>query len=1156
MRVEKIELLGFKSFCDKTVFNLHPGITCIVGPNGCGKSNIVDAFKWVLGEQSAKSLRGGKMEEVIFTGSASRKPKGMAEVRLSVKGMGGGNGDSTVTIGRRLYRSGDSDYMINRNTCRLRDIRDIFLDTGLEVKSYSILEQDRIAAILSAKPDERRFIIEEVAGVVKYKVRRHEARNKLESSRNNLQRITDITSEIKRQINSLDRQVKRAERFKRLSEGLKEIELRLATNEHRELSEALEAIMAEHGTLKEREASMRAGLSTREGELESRRIALVENEKSLETLQGGHQNVQREIAEFERTIAVLRTERDNLGQNLGRLKAEQGQAEQKLIQTQERTAEIEVRRGTLNAELSALAGRKDDKARLLGQSQATIAELEQRLEAGRRETFGAADALGTSKNEKGRLEEAIEALSRKEESLGREAAELATAATEAQQQQRSINEQVGAKEREAAEHRARRDALRQEESSLKGTLEELRVATSERREELASATSRLESLQEMAAAEGGGEELREELDVVSLISDIIEVPREYELAIESALGEAVSGLVLNSYDEISAAAGAIRQREAGRTAFVPMNPGTHVQPTALPTGALGRASDLVRSKDGFADIVRGLLGGVAVVKDLAEALGMRGAGMTLVTLQGEMLVPTGTVVAGRGKGVFLKKRQVAELRAEQDAIRLAIAEAEEKTAATLSAIAQAEAALGKAEAGAVEAEREVSLLKLGAQRQTEELERIQKKLQVLRMETSETAREQVALGEQIAVKERAIAEAEEEKARVEASIVELQAEIGRMRAEYDQCRTEAEGIGLELNSARERLQAVEAEAASIVALARELEQKGVQVSQEITGTARRIEEREASAGGRETSLRERVIKARELEGRISTERNALSAEWEAVRAIEGGMKSKRTELDEWSGKLSALDVQRTEYRMRAENLVENIRNSYGVELADLKVEPVQEGDEEQRDDLKAKIERLGPVSLGSIEEYEELKERYDFLGSQQEDLQRSIAELEEAIARINATTRKKLREAFDAIAIKFGEVFKTLFGGGKAELVMTDERNILETGIDIVAQPPGKRLQNITLLSGGEKTLTALALLFAGFLIKPTPLCILDEADAALDEANTLKFAKMVKELAQETQFIVVTHNRMTMETADYIYGITMEEPGTSKVISLEMSEA
>jgi chromosome segregation protein len=1156
MRVEKIELAGFKSFCDKTVLHLHPGITCIVGPNGCGKSNVVDAFKWVLGEQSAKSLRGGKMEEVIFAGSQTKKPKGMADVTLCVSGLGSsGNGEDSITrVTRRLYRSGDSEYQMNRQTCRLRDIRDVFLDTGLEMKSYSIMEQDRIAAILSARPEERRFLIEEVAGVVKYRVRRNEAQSKLESSRNNLQRIADITAEVKRQINSLDRQVKRAERYKRLMEEQRAIDLRLAKHAYGSLTASRDEIRDELGSVREEDALLRAELTQVESDIETRRIGLAEAEKALDAVKLELQQLEKEMAELERAVAVSNNEKENLREYTVKLKHQEEENREKKRAAEQRREEISSSQAALKEEAESLNARLLEKEDALKEGAEEINEKERLLEGKRGEALKASDDLSSLRAEGNRHHASLEALKGREEGLSKETGELRAYRDGVEASIRGMQTVMLGRKNDVVILGEEKTTLAGEIGDMKSRLEVLRAETARAREELASATSRLRSLEEMVA-EDAAEGSFEGVNFLASVSDVIEVPAEYERAVESALGEVIKGYILSSREDISLAVRELKEKEGGRTAFVPLEAGSGSGKGALPEGAAAWAADVVSAREEFTAVIGGLLDNIALVKDLDAAMGVR-AGITLVTLDGELMEPTGVVIAGRSRGILTLKRQIRELRGEADGLKERTGALQEEAEALASALGGKEEELRILQEKAIEAEKEISLMKLEAAKHSEDLDRTDRRLLLLALEQGETSREKESLQGLIGGNGREVSRLEELRRGIDSEMGEMQAGISRKKAALEERRSEAIEIRLSLNSCNEKLNALMGEERSIGDLLGELKDKEGFITNELARTSSRIREREAEAEEKEQALKGLAVKAGELTSRISGKREDISVESGQIMEMERGLRAMRGRIDETAQRLSELDVRRAENSLRIENLSENIMNAYDVELDALETEPPRPEDQERLDEIKRKIESLGPVSLGSIEEYEELKERYEFLSRQQEDLQRSIAELEEAITRINITTRKRLREAYTALNEKFAEVFRALFGGGRAELLLTDDKNILETGVDIVAQPPGKRLQNITLLSGGEKSLTAIGLLFASFLIKPTPLCILDEADAALDESNTGKFSELLKELSREIQFIVVTHNRVTMETADYIYGVTMEEPGNSKTISLQMTEA
>lgn len=1159
MRVEKLEINGFKSFGDKTILSLHPGITAIVGPNGCGKSNVVDSFKWVLGEQSAKSMRGGKMEEVIFVGSQNKKPKGMSEVAMTVRGLGPTpeGKDAPTVVTRRLYRSGESDYMINRQSCRLRDIRDMFLDTGLEIKSYSILEQDRISAILTAKPEDRRFIIEEIAGVVKYKIRRTEAQSKLESSRANILRINDIVNEVRRQINSLDRQVKKAERYNKLTAELRSIELRLSRYELKQLDNLLRDVTAALIEQRERDALMRGELSEAEGGVEVKRIELAERQRAMQDVASELQIVERSIGEARTTLAVHATERDNMKNHIIRLGAQDEENVARRLATLSRRDEIGLLREGLRAELSQKQQEYEERSSELQGIQQDVASDEQHVESMRRESFGASEAVNRLRSEHERYRSAIENLAGRERTVQTESAEIGKRQEDLDAERLDIEANIHARRGEMfAAHEERRIAASAIEE-IRARLEGSRANTARSREELASTTSRLESLSEMIIDESGEAALRERVSVLSAIADAIEAPAEYEGAIEGALREIISGFLLESTDDIRTAVEGVREMGMGRTAFVARINARDAGPMegALPEGVVARASDVLRGSEQYLPVVRGLLKNVLIVRDLDAALSIPASDMTLVTLQGEIREPSGAVIAGKSRGILTIKRQIRELQAEAERIRHTIERFTKETASAEAELAVKQEALKLAETKSVELDRELTVLRHKSDACKENIDRALRKLSQLRIEGEELIKEKEKLSAQLGSKGEEIARGDERRRGIEGAINEANEKLSMTRSMAARKREEATEVRVTLTSLKERATALDAEERNVGRLLVEMDEKHVMIGREVEATKQKIEEREGVIAAREAEHAGLAVKAADLNTRIDQAREVIAAMTAELSDVERGLRGVRVTLDEIMRRIGELEVQRAESTMKLEGLLQKMHEAYNVDLRDLTFEVPQEEDAPTAADLKQKIEALGPVSLGSLEEYEELRTRHEFLTQQQQDLNKSIAELEEAISRINTSTRRMLRDAYEAIKVKFAEVYVTLFGGGRAELVLTDPDNILETGIDIIAQPPGKRLQNISLLSGGEKTLTALALLFASFLIKPTPLCILDEADAALDEHNTLKFAEMLKELSKSIQFIVVTHNRVTMEAADYIYGVTMEEPGCSKAISMRMEQ-
>jgi chromosome segregation protein len=1168
MRIDKIELIGFKSFAEKTTFNFHPGITCIVGPNGCGKSNIVDAFRWVLGEQSAKSLRGEKMEEVIFHGSTSKKPRGMAEVTMVISGLNavhqseGDNGDpsDTASVTRRLYRSGDSEYMLNRSQCRLKDVKNLFLDTGLEVKSYSILEQDRIAEILNSKPIERRFLIEEVAGVMKYNVRKKEALSRLESSRTNLQRINDIIVEVKKQISFLDRLARKAERYKKLTSEMHSIELKIAKRDYHLLKDSFGKILSEYNALKEEESTEKAALSKIENETEMRRIELLEKEKILEQIQMKFQNLEREIAELEKNIAVAKTERDNNKEYLAKLYQQNEEYSKKAADLSIRQKELDANEQNLFTEIDNHKELFTEKAELLRSMEEGLAEKEDLIDGKRREIFRLSEELSNLRNNQSRFQSSLDGLKHREASSVKDSDNLKAMLSEIDVSTRDLESKLLQENNDILLLNEKRAIITNEISSAKNRIENLRETLSKLKEELASCISRTESLKEIIS-DGSAKELLSgdpSFNLLAFISDVIEIDDEYEKAAESVLSEKINSFILPAFNDIENAIATLKKKELGRTAFIPVNPAANFVSAEAPEGSIGKMFDFVRIKEEFSRVAESLFGNIFLAKDLKTAINLVSSGHNLffVTLDGDVVEPTGTVIAGEVKGIFRRKREIRELQSAIEQNRDRINQVQTEFRSVQQTIETKDADFKDIENALIGKEKEVSLLKLTAENYREERERRSRKLAYITLEMEQTAMEKESIEKNLIEKDTEIRSVDLKKTELEQEGAALQEDISQKKFSLEEYRGEVTDIRLAIVSLKERVESVGKEKENVARDITESNRKKEFLSEEISSVQSRIDQRETETGANEETIKSLVSVADGYRKEISEKKEVIDSENQELLHAEQGLKLLRSQISSLSQKISELDIQKAEHKLKMDTLSENIRQNYGLAIDVIEVESLTEEDEKRLNEVKEKIRELGPVNLGTLEEYEELRTRYEFLKNQQEDLNKSIAELEEAITKINITTRKRLREAFEALKTKFSEVFLTLFGGGRAELVMTDENNILETGIDIIAQPPGKRLQNINLLSGGEKTLTALSLLFASFLIKPTPLCILDEADSALDEMNTDKFSNIIKDFSKDTQFIVVTHNRNTMSVADNIYGITMEEAGSSKVISMQLVEA
>jgi chromosome segregation protein len=1186
MKIKEIDLVGFKSFGDKTTLQLHDGITCIVGPNGCGKSNVVDAFRWVLGEQSAKSLRGEKMEEVIFQGSATKKSKGMAEVRLSISTAipkikegdnGSDNSDDSpqdkIEVARRLYRSGESEYILNKRSCRLKDIRDIFLDTGLDVKSYSILDQGRIAEILNAKPLDRRFLIEEVAGVMKYKVRKAEALSKLSSSKENLQRINDITVEVKRQINSLDRLAKKAERYKRLIDEFRGLDLRIAKREYVRLRNLLDTLGAGIERLRESLSAKRSAFSTLENSIAAKRIAILEKEKLLAELENQLSEKARLISDLEKEAAVLKNVIENRKENITRLINYIDELDSKNESLLNKQLELGEAEQTLLANMNEVGEHLREKREGAAGIETDINDKEGELEKRRKELFSLSDTISSRRNDLSKLQSLLETLDYREAASLRDRESIGKGLDEGAMMISDLNGGIENKKGEIAGKNAVKDALIAEINGLRLDAENRKGLLSKEKEELAGNLSRLGSLKELIVDKSLYEFLAESEESKHLspaiLSNIISAGKDYEVAVESALSEKINSIIIGKIDDVFSAISIIKEKNLGKTSilYTDICISSADEGGAAPSsakGIIGRASDFVNFEESEAgSMARAVLKNVFIVSDLNTAIEYRKDAryrdITFATQAGELVTADGFIIAGKGKDILKRKREIRELQQEIENRQSLIAKMEEDILAALDQITSKNSDLRAVENNLIELEKEISLSAHSLQGKNEEIDRMRRRLSFLETELSTIAAEKESLRGAISVKTEEIAGLDSQRNLLNDTIEALQGSLAAVRGEYDTQRSYLEELKARLAAYREKLEALKKERSVVAETIEELNIKKSSSKDDIGAAEEKITSSISEMEKIDGSVRIMVTEADTIEKERSDKREIINSDNIALVAQDETLKSFRVEIDSLSEELAENNTTFAENRVRIENIETTMTQKYNV---DIKTEEIEikdfdpEEDEKKAQELNESIQAMGPVNVGAIEEYEELKTRYDFLSKQQQDLTMSIAELEEAITRINTTTKKRLQEAYEALREKFQEVFHTLFGGGKADLLLTETDNILEAGLDVIAQPPGKKLQNINLLSGGEKALTSLALLFAGFLIKPSPLCILDEADAPLDESNTVRFAQMIRNLATETQFIIITHNRTTMEAADYIYGITMEEPGISKAISLRFSEA
>jgi chromosome segregation protein len=1180
MRLQSIALFGFKSFADRTEIKILPGITAIVGPNGCGKSNVADALRWALGEQSPKALRGHRMEDVIFHGSTSRRPQGLAEVALTFSN----DGElavpwAEVSVGRRLYRDGESEYLLNKTACRLKDVHDLFLGTGVNPKAYALMEQERLAHILTAKPLDRRVFVEEAAGITRYKQQRGETLAKLEATRLNLTRVKDVMDEVRRQLASLERQAKKAKAYKELQAERRGLEVTLAAAQHAALS-AETAGLAARG---EQESARLEGLRTRVSALgaaqEVARADAMAAEHRAAELRHVLGRAELELEGVVARTAQLRQLEAELGAERARLVEEaEGLARRLRTLAEERAAKT-VLLAALRAQFEAVQTRAATEEAGLEDVRRALRAARDEAEARRREQVGLAGRRSELGQALGALEERSEQLGRRLQRVqaehaqaDAEVARLGAGRAEVEARLAGAMAQLGDLGRELGRLAAALTEATTVRAAAVGAAEACRL-------DLAVRRSSLQALRDLEAQRDGyGRGARavfaaaraaELPGIVGSVADLLEVPPELERAVEAALGERLQWVVVDTLEVAKRALGYLGDHDGGQATFLPLSwlnggPAAHVAGT---DGVVGVASSLVSSsKPG---LVANLLGAVVVVRDLAAAERLwsaNGADTAFVTVGGEVLGPPGALGGGRASGtadasLLARKRAIRDLAAQVAALETGLAQALEQVRAADDRLMS----LGDAQRAAAGGREQAEADRLSLAKDLEQVSREQERVR-LGLEASRVERTQVEtdLGEAGAE----LRQGRDELAAVAAQAAVAAADVQRLAAAIEAAAArEVAGAQafldaqVELASLAGRTEATRTELERIAADEAEAQER-------ITGG----EERQALLAGRLRDGRaegerllaraDEVRSGRDLAERRAREAtDALGGVGERLRGLGDELRDAETELGRSTQVVHEIALRLAEVRVRLEELEHDARRRYEVGPEELRAahDPARDPGEARArlETVTARIAALEPVNLIADEEYRELDERLAFLRAQHDDLAVSMKDLERALRGMTRTAQARFLEAFEAINRHFQEIFTRLFEGGRAELRLVEAEeggDPLDTGIEMVAQPRGKRLQAISLLSGGEKALTGLALLFAIFYYRPSPFCLLDEVDAPLDDANIHRFTRVLRELSGQTQFIVITHNRKTMEAADVLYGVTMEEPGLSRLVSVNLA--
>jgi len=1224
MYLKSLDMLGFKSFAEGKI-EFPEGVTAIVGPNGSGKSNVVDAILWVLGEQSTKTLRSEKMEDVIFNGTELRKPLGMAEVSLTIGGLdrasmkleGGAGLPSQLTefqelmITRRLYRSGESEYLINKAACRLKDIRSLLLDTRAGSKGHTVIAQGQIDQILNASPRDRRELIEETAGIIRYKKQKAEALRKLEATQQNLLRVRDIVAEVKKQLNSLERQARQARTYQALQQEARGVEVELLTREFRALRAELAAVESEVAECDAKETATAAEQARLVTELEQARLQAISTNETI-----GQIRERLSAAEHQQGQALTAAE---VARNRGQLFEQQQQQETGELEELARIqGELEISLATVEASLAATEQELVERESVFVELDREMAGLiEQRAAAVAEEGRGRQDILQLAVHV-ANTEQALAQLTLRVREVADRETRLSTNRDEVQAQrtasiarQEALRLEYGAAGRLVEDLRSQQEVLKGESARVADEQRAVDQTILRRSGELAAVDSRLQALQglvreEMGYGRDGSDEdtaLKSCGGVHDALAEWLVIPPGLDRAVEAFLGERVHGWLVDEPAVAQRAIGFLQEKSLGRGTFIPR----HVRwESAGPAdqawwagmagnpGVLGRAVDMIQTDAERVSARDSLFDRVVFVESLDDAVRLWGQqtwsgqqGPILVTRAGEVMDASGVISGGQtgeGQGLLERRREVVELEQTRADLTAALDQEKDRRIAL-----QAEGEELSAQAKQVaESLRQTEMKDLSLRKDGETLQQgladLDLKLAGIEGDILKGQADKERYAQEIGAAEAQLRQWMEEKVDRETNLTQVHARLAELEREgraFQERVTEAKLLSEGLRS---KLGHEQANRARVIQQQAETDHRRQSLAEHLEGLAQAIHESREEQVRQETVCQELGVAVGLLKGELVSAQEQQAQELAESHALEARVDELRRAMAAARDARMAVEVRRAELRTQLGAVEGTLAGTYQLDPATLGVQasPVEgqlaEGsdagenslidasDEElkaQLQKLRERLDRMGPINLAAISEHQELEQRHTFLSTQEQDLSTSIASLKEIIQRINRTTKDMFASTFAELQQKFSEVFIQFFPGGRAELQLVEDPvdengegdGNQEPGVDIVAQPPGKRLKSITMLSGGEKTLTAMALLFASFLIRPTPFCLLDEIDAPLDEENIGRFTSVLRDLSQNAQFLVITHNKRTMSIADSLFGVTMEDPGVSKLVSVRLGD-
>ena len=1181
MFLKSIEVQGFKSFANKILFEFNEGITGIVGPNGSGKSNVADAVRWVLGEQSAKQLRGASMQDVIFSGTQNRKPQGYAYVAITLD-----NSDKSlpvdyeeVTVSRRVYRSGESEYLLNGSACRLRDIQELFYDTGIGKEGYSIIGQGQIDKILSGKPEDRRELFDEAAGIVKFKKRKNIAQKKLEDERQNLVRVTDILAELEKQVGPLEEQSQKAREYLKLKEKLKQYDIRsfqLENQGQREkLAEAEAAIRTVSEDLEERQKNAEA-LKAQYDELTARIDELDgQMEKNREALSGNHleaESLKGQIKVLEEQIHTEESSEDHVKERMESIASE-------MAEKQSQKENFTFQKGETNESLDELDDRQAALQRQIEEEENRIRALEADIEDKKNGILNTIQDKASLEAREQRFETLMEQNQVRRSELNQRIFQIKSDEEAQNSLMARLTEQIREKEKLLGDLAAVYEEQSARQKSLKEAGYRENKNLNQKQQEYHTLRTRLESLRNLAERyDGYGNSIKRVMEVrnstpgiIGVVADLLETPKEYETAIETALGGTIQNVVTDSEATAKNLIAYLKKNRFGRATFLPLTSitargGFQKKEALKEPGVIGLAHNLVTVKGGYDKLAEYLLGRILVVDQIDHAISIARKyqyTLRIVTLEGELLNAGGSMTGGAFKNssnLLGRKRELEEL---GRSMNQALAQYDE--------IQKRAADLEKEEKKLQE---EISQNRSGYQNTQVELSSLNADLRAARDKAEEIRTEYREIQEE----GKKLAGQAEEIRTGKNALTEEQGDLDARSRTYE---AEVQKLGKEVAEKKERRNGFRKELSDVQLEFSALSQKDSFILENIL----RISDEMNRLSGEEQNLRGRLENCRltiqKKKEEIQSARDQISAKKQEEEALQKALADEAAKKEEYSGKqrgffekrevlsdeigkldkeMYRLEGQKEKCEEAIEQQIQYLWEEYGMTPSEAAAVELPEGTElsavkKQVSVLRQAIKALGPVNVNAIEDYKELSERYFFMKGQHEDLKTAEESLLKVIDELDEGMRRQFEEKFKEIKAEFDQVFKELFGGGQGTLELVEGEDLLEAGIQIIAQPPGKKLQNMMQLSGGEKALTAICLLFAIQNLKPSPFCLLDEIEAALDDSNVGRFAAYLGKLKKNTQFIVITHRRGTMLIADRLYGITMQEKGVSTLVSVDLTE-